>query len=68
MREIFYIKTDTIATPDRTIFRELRSYGRVDEDGVFRLIACCGKRFPARSSGEGLADGKNLLWKRGTAA
>ena len=66
MREIICIKQSSVTEQGRTILQEWRYHGRVDESGVFRLLACSGKRVPMRASGED-PNGK-LSWRKGAAA
>lgn len=46
MREIIYVERDTVTRDGKTTLRETRCYGRLDADGSFHLLRCCGKRFP----------------------
>ncbi len=46
MREIIYVERDTVTQDGKTTLRETQCYGRLDADGSFHLLRCCGKRFP----------------------
>lgn len=46
MREIIYVERDTVTQNGKTTLGETRCYGLLDEDGLFHLLRCCGKRFP----------------------
>lgn len=56
MREIVVIERDTAARNGRTVLRERKYHGLLLDDGSFRLLACCGKRFPLPHTGAGLPD------------
>lgn len=46
MREIIYVERNTVTQAGKTTLRETRCYGRLDTDGSFHLLRCCGKFFP----------------------
>ena len=39
------IQRETVSREGRTVIHEHRYHGLLREDGSFRLLACCGKRF-----------------------
>lgn len=66
MREIICIKQCSVTRQGRTILQEWRYQGQIDENGAFRLVACCGKRVPMRAVDED--PGENESWNKGEAA
>lgn len=46
MREIIYVERSTETKDGKTVLSERKCHGLLEEDGSFRLLACCGKRFP----------------------
>lgn len=44
MREVILVDRNTVTEDGRTVLRERKIHGTFDEDGAFRLLACCGKR------------------------
>jgi len=51
MRELIVIERETAAERGKAVLCEWRVHGVLQDDGNFRLLACCGKRFPLGSRG-----------------
>lgn len=60
MREIMVIERNTTVQNGRTVLWEKKYHGLLRKDGSFRLLACCGKRFPlSREPSERVIKQKN---------
>lgn len=46
MREIVVIERSTVAENGRTVLRERKYHGLLQEGGGFHLLSYCGKRIP----------------------
>lgn len=51
MREIVYVEKNTVIRDGKTVLEETRYHGLLGEDGSFRLLGYCGKRFPSQKAG-----------------
>ncbi len=50
MKEIIYVEKSTVNQDGKTIVEEKRCHGLLREDGSFRLLGYCGKRFPGQEA------------------
>lgn len=50
MREIVYVEKNTVIRDGKTVLEETRYHGLLGEDGSFRLLGYCGKRFPGQET------------------
>ncbi len=50
MREVIYVEKSTVTKDGKTIVEEKRCHGLLGEDGSFRLLGYCGKRFPGQEA------------------
>lgn len=50
MREIIYVEKSTVTQDGKTVVEEKRCRGLLGEDGSFRLLGYCGKRFPGQEA------------------
>lgn len=51
MRELIVVERETVPEQGRAMLYERRVHGMLQDDGSFRLLACCGKRFPIKNQG-----------------
>ena len=56
MREITVEQRVCATENGRTVLYERKYHGLLREDGSFRLLACCGKRFPLPRHSAGLSE------------
>lgn len=50
MREVIYVEKSTVTQDGKTVVEEKRCHGLLGEDGSFRLLGYCGKRFPGQEA------------------
>ncbi len=50
MREVIYVEKSTVIQDGKTVVEEKRCHGLLEEDGSFRLLGYCGKRFPGQET------------------
>lgn len=49
MREIIYVERTKVTVDHKSVLTERRCHGLLGKDGSFRLLGCCGKRFPVQT-------------------
>lgn len=50
MREVIYVEKSTVTQDGKTVVEKKRCHGLLEEDGSFRLLGYCGKRFPGQEA------------------
>ncbi len=50
MREVIYVEKSAVTQDGKTVVEEKRCHGLLEEDGSFRLLGYCGKRFPGQKA------------------
>lgn len=48
MREVIYVEKSAVTQNGKSVLEEIRCHGLLGEDGSFRLLGYCGKRFPGQ--------------------